>query len=250
MTDQRQMTQDIEDMRIGKPEEQGTLTIKYNGEFLEIPMEEAVILAQKGMNYDRMLERLERLEKAPEMELLNTFAKKMGMEREALVRALIQESAMGGEQKAENEEIPAPDPAEGFIEERPEAGLENQQEPPAREMPEEQPEQTEKSELEDLQERLAAYLEKEKRLKLWAEFFRKHPEISGFDALDQEVKEAVAAGEAPEAAYMLFENRMLKEQLRELSGKGGARNPGRMQSDAKGDGLDTFQRAMMEALRG
>ena len=137
-----------------------------------------------------------------------------------------------------------------FIEERPEAGLENQQEPPAREMPEEQPEQTEKSELEDLQERLAAYLEKEKRLKLWAEFFRKHPEISGFDALDQEVKEAVAAGEAPEAAYMLFENRMLKEQLRELSGKGGARNPGRMQSDAKGDGLDTFQRAMMEALRG
>ena len=250
MTDKRQMTQDIEDMRIGKPEEQGTLTIKYNGEFLEIPMEEAVILAQKGMNYDRILERLERLEKAPEMELLNTLAKKMGMEREALVRALIQESAMGGEQKAENEEIPAPDPAEGFIEERPEAGLENQQEPPAQEMPEEQPEQTEKSELEDLQERLAAYLEKEKRLKLWAEFFRKHPEISGFDALDQEVKEAVAAGEAPEAAYMLFENRMLKEQLRELSGKGGARNPGRMQSDAKGDGLDTFQRAMMEALRG
>ena len=71
MTDKRQMTQDIEAMRKGKPEEQGTLTIKYNGELLEIPMGEAVILAQKGMNYDRMHERLERLEKAPELELLN-----------------------------------------------------------------------------------------------------------------------------------------------------------------------------------
>ena len=50
------------------------MTIKYNGELLEIPMEEAVILAQKGMNYDRILERLEKLEKAPEMELLNTLS--------------------------------------------------------------------------------------------------------------------------------------------------------------------------------
>ena len=44
-------------MRIGRSrKEQGTLTIKYNGEFWRFPWKEAVILAQKGMNYDRMLE--------------------------------------------------------------------------------------------------------------------------------------------------------------------------------------------------
>lgn len=43
-----------------KPADAQTVPIKYNGEVIELPLDEAITLAQKGMNYDHMLSERER----------------------------------------------------------------------------------------------------------------------------------------------------------------------------------------------
>lgn len=39
---------------------ENTISIKYNGEMIDLPISEAIVLAQKGMNYDHMLSERER----------------------------------------------------------------------------------------------------------------------------------------------------------------------------------------------
>lgn len=52
---------DEEASQDAKPAEQeDTIRIKYNGEMIDLPLSEAVVLAQKGMNYDHMLSERER----------------------------------------------------------------------------------------------------------------------------------------------------------------------------------------------
>ena len=106
----------------------------------------------------------------------------MGMEQ-ALVRALIQESAMG-ENRRQKMKKSVPDPAEGFIEERPEADLENQQGAAG-------PGDAGGTAGADGKKRARTCrsgwqpIWKEKRLKLWAGIFGSIRRSSGFDALDQ-----------------------------------------------------------------
>ena len=70
-----------------KPE---TIRIKYNGKEQDITLEQAVELAQKGMNYDHVYGELQQLRQAPEFALLDRYAAQNGMNRQQYMQALAQ----------------------------------------------------------------------------------------------------------------------------------------------------------------
>lgn len=57
-----------------------TIRIKYNHEEQEIPLEEAVPLVQKGMNYDKLQERVQQLETDPRLSFVEDLAREQGMD--------------------------------------------------------------------------------------------------------------------------------------------------------------------------
>lgn len=57
-----------------------TLKIKYNHEEKEIPIDEAIPLVQKGMNYDKLQERLQQFESDPRLSFVEELAKEQGMD--------------------------------------------------------------------------------------------------------------------------------------------------------------------------
>ena len=79
------------------PEEKSgqTLTVKYNGESREISLEEAVVLAQKGMNYDHVVAERDSKYKR-ELDVLERYAAMSGMSRDEYVRHLEAEEKMSG----------------------------------------------------------------------------------------------------------------------------------------------------------
>lgn len=61
------------------PEAQTTLDIVYNGQPMQLSREQAVQLAQKGMNYDKKLQEIELLKNSPERQLLSQLAEQSGL---------------------------------------------------------------------------------------------------------------------------------------------------------------------------
>lgn len=61
------------------PEAQTTLDIVYNGQPMQLSREQAVQLAQKGMNYDKKLQEIELLKNSPERQLLSQLAERSGL---------------------------------------------------------------------------------------------------------------------------------------------------------------------------
>lgn len=61
------------------------LQIKYNKEEKALSKEEAQILAQKGMNYDKVIQRLEEFENNPNLQYLNDLASRSNMSLDQLV---------------------------------------------------------------------------------------------------------------------------------------------------------------------
>ncbi|MCD7034314.1 hypothetical protein LRR81_08710 [Metabacillus sp. GX 13764] len=60
-------------------EQQQLFKLKYNHEEMEVPYDEAVRLAQKGMNYDKVQERLNELESDPRLSFVETLAQDQGL---------------------------------------------------------------------------------------------------------------------------------------------------------------------------
>ena len=60
-------------------EAQTTLDIVYNGQPMQLSREQAVQLAQKGMNYDKKLQEIELLKNSPERQLLSQLAEQSGL---------------------------------------------------------------------------------------------------------------------------------------------------------------------------
>ena len=58
---------------------QTMLDIVYNGQPIKLTQEQAVQLAQKGMNYDKKLQEIEQLKNSPERQLLNQLAAQSGL---------------------------------------------------------------------------------------------------------------------------------------------------------------------------
>lgn len=58
---------------------QTMLDIVYNGQSMQLTKEQAVQLAQKGMNYDKKLQEIEQLKNSPEKQLLQRLAVQSGL---------------------------------------------------------------------------------------------------------------------------------------------------------------------------
>ena len=72
-TEAPQEEQQTEEGQETEPEEQPAQTmldIVYNGQPMQLTREQAVQLAQKGMNYDKKLQEIEQLKNSPEKQLL------------------------------------------------------------------------------------------------------------------------------------------------------------------------------------
>ena len=84
----------------------------------------------------------------------------------------------------------------------------------------------------------------------WSEFFRMHPEIARFESLPEEVKQAVAHGADPGAAYLQYENEKLKDHLEMArhSAYNKAVAPGSAASAGSGEQADPFLQAFMQNI--
>ncbi|MDF1507626.1 hypothetical protein PZE06_05450 [Robertmurraya sp. DFI.2.37] len=82
--------EDIEEQsqeEITELEQPQTLKIKFNHEEQEIPIDEAVPLVQKGMNYDKLQERLNQIESDPRLSFVEELAKEQGMSPEEYIES-------------------------------------------------------------------------------------------------------------------------------------------------------------------
>lgn len=77
-----------EENREGDAPAEDTLQIKYNGELMDIPLSEARILAQKGMNYDHVAEELRMLRESDELRLWDEIAAEQGVTRQEAVQQI------------------------------------------------------------------------------------------------------------------------------------------------------------------
>lgn len=66
-------------------EEIQKIKLKYNHEEMELPIDEVQVLAQKGMNYDKLQEKLNQVESNPGLQYLNELAERNGTNVEGLV---------------------------------------------------------------------------------------------------------------------------------------------------------------------
>lgn len=74
--------------REGDAPAEDTLQIKYNGELMDIPLSEARILAQKGMNYDHVAEELRMLRESDELRLWDEIAAEQGVPRQEAIQQI------------------------------------------------------------------------------------------------------------------------------------------------------------------
>lgn len=171
----------------GEPEP--FLKIKYNKEEVALDREKAVELAQKGMNYDKILQRLQALENDPRLTFVENQAKKYGMTVEQYLDAVREAE----EQERLNELI-----QQNIPEELAKEIMENRK---FREQWE--------------QERKARE-EAEKREADYKAFLETFPDVKPEDIPESVWKDVEENGKSLVDAYTRYENQLLKEQLAKL----------------------------------
>lgn len=163
------------------------IKVKYNHEEREITLDEARELAQKGMNYDKLQERLNEFQNAPELALIRELAEENGMSVSEYVEAVRQSR----EQERLNELI-----QQNIPEEYAKEILENRKFREQMQAREKEREFKEKTETEAKEE-----------LRAFQEAF---PDVK---EIPQEVWERVNEGTPLKYAYMEYEFKNLKNQV-------------------------------------
>ncbi len=183
------------------------LNVKYNGVEQTLSEDEARVFAQKGMNYDHVMQELTQLRSAPEIAIVGELARKAGMNKEDFLNHI---SAQVHKEAAEREN----------------------------------------SEQEALRREVNQFRDRDAKMQRWSEFFRMHPEIARFESLPEEVKQAVAHGADPGAAYLQYENEKLKDHLEmaRQSAYNKAVAPGSAASAGSGEQADPFLQAFMQNI--
>ena len=169
---------------------------EFQGEEKRMPLSEAVLWMQKGME---AAAQAQRGEQSREMQLIDYLAARSGMEREAYLSAMEQ----GRMEALEAEQIEAirsryPDIPEALAKE---AGAAL-----AREKERELSETISKG----------AQREREAALSPWVEFAKAFPEIESVEALPEEVLAAIDGGASPAAAMQAFETKHLAAENAQL----------------------------------
>lgn len=165
-----------------------TVTITHLGQTQEIPLSEAVSLAQKGMDYDHVRQERDELRQAPAWEVMDYFAARSGQTREEYIQTL--------REQMEQDQL-AQYTAQGMDEQTAKTLLELKQ------FKERQEEENRKKE------------EEEKKKKEYHRFFESYPDVNPADIPD-EVWQRVGQGESLLGAYQAHENQQLKAKLAAL----------------------------------
>lgn len=187
-------------------ENQPFVTVKFNGEERGLSQEEAIVLAQKGMNYDHIKRELEQLKPLKGMEEIakeiDFWAEKSGMNRSEYLRFL-QDSRHA---QAVNDEVQA------IRSKYPEISEEA-----AREMAELKYKDAEKEQARAEEERKSAAEEAE--LAPWLAFTRQYPDIRSQDQIPPDVLADIENGLTPVEAMLKHEKAELQNQISELTKK-------------------------------
>lgn len=196
------------------------LRVKYNGKEREIPLEEATILAQKGMNYDHVATERDALRHS--MSEMEELARHYGLKRDELLARF----------------------REGYAQEQARMGA-----------PEQPGETT--GEMGRMREELAnLYREREERmrqeesLKPWNALIDAYPELGSLGAkLPEEVIQAIRRGAEPVVAYARYENQQLRGRLTAMEQNRRTRDKavGSAAADATGAANDDFLDGFEEA---
>lgn len=192
-------TYETEDEELGQQEEaqltpeQLRFKVKYNHEEQELGYDEAVPLIQKGMNYDKVEQRVRELESDPRLSFVEEMAKEQGMEVNEFLEAV--KSAREDRQLQELVQQNIPEEYAREI-------LEN------------------KKFREQFEAEKKAKEEEGKKNQEFGEFFEFFKQandrdyVPGQDEIPQEVWDAHAQGTPLKFAYMQHHNQQLKSQLK------------------------------------
>jgi hypothetical protein len=175
--------------------QQQLLRVKYNKEEREIPIDEAIPLVQKGLNYDKVQERLQAIESDPRLTFVESMANQFGMTVEEYMSAVQQQQ----EQERINELV-----QQGISEELAQEMLEN------------------RKFRQQFENERKAKQEEEKKNVEYQDFFQyfRQSQQRDFnpdkDEIPQAVWEAANNGVPLKYAYMSHEVNQLKTQLQTL----------------------------------
>jgi hypothetical protein len=178
-----------------QPEQTPFLKVKYNKEEMELDEERARELAQKGLNYDKTLERLQALESDPRLAFIEQLAGQHNMTPQEYIEAVKQQQ----EQERINQLV-----EQGISEEIAQELLEN------------------RKFREQFDAEKKAKAEEEKKNADYNEFFDYYREANGRDfvpnqdTIPQSVWDATEKGVPLKFAYMMHENSQLRNQLTTL----------------------------------
>lgn len=215
-----------------REDEQFSLPVKYNGQEIALDREQAVMFAQKGMNYDHVAQELAELrEKNGRYGVIDEFAKAAGMRSEDYLDYLQQQRQKIEIRGYEQQGMPR-DLARHIVGQRQETlGV--------------------RRELEQMRGELGRLQARQENARRWGAFFSAHPDVKSFDELPAEVRRAIAQGADPEAAYLRHENARVKSELSEHKQRraNALRAPGSARGEGSGDAMDAFARAFMDNLR-
>lgn len=196
-----------------------TIHIKYNGEEMDIPISEAVVLAQKGMNYDHVAE-----ENGKTMAIIDRFARQSGMTREQYLRYLEDaEQTMQANAELETLRGKYPDADESILRELADREIKLRRQDNERE------------------QQTKAMQEDAARRKPWEDFFKAYPDVKP-DSLTHDFYDAVHGGKSPTEVYLKQRVAELEEKLatQDKNRENAAKATGSARGDAAQKTVDPF----------
>lgn len=178
------------------------LKVKYNGMEKELSYDDAIVYAQKGMNYDKLQSRYEALKNAPEIQIINRQANDMGMSTQEYLNYLDSFQMKSLENKAlqqlqqlypsENTELLqqlAKNQVDEYVRGKREQEIQRQQQLAQEE-----------------DEHLTTQVER---------FMDAYPDVN-MEKLPSEVIQSISQGEDILSAYSRYENKLLRDRLNAL----------------------------------
>ena len=202
-------------------DEEPRYTVKYNGQEMELPVSELIKNAQKGMNYDHVLEERDRLRNAREFQVIDRYAKMAGKTREEVLDQL--EAAERQSQLTEIQQQGVPEElAQQFL--------------------------TMKTKLQTLEGQIQTEAQEKQQLQAYMELIQEYPDV---EEIPQEVAERIAAGETPLNAYRSYENKRLKAELEaaKTTTANVQKAVGSVSDDAPQEILDAFEAGFDSVFR-
>lgn len=169
--------------------------VAQTAQALGMAEQDVIATIQKGMNYDHLQQKLE---KNPEREILDWYAKQNDMSREEYVKALLeQRENLALQQEQEKLATLHPQADSDLLLQLAQANLEKKQQ--------------------------AQEKARQEKQKPWIDFFRAYPQME-VTKIPKEVYYAVNKGEHPVTAMLRYENYALQQQMAMAKQKGLARN--------------------------